>query len=169
MGQLNIVVDHTRVAPGMVTSRKAMEMLRLIESCSGVPEEALSLIFRKSRQLLAKLRGAGMIYRVKGGGKIIWLPRDVPPPGVADIFMQKVAAGWLAARLVEANGRYENGFAVFPNGAKFCVAMVPPAPLDPCLAVFLNTKEVQLCKGSVWVMLDDLQSKSLKECLQSGD
>lgn len=166
MGQLHIVVDHTRVAPGIVTSLKAMEMLRFIESCCGVPEEALSLIFRKSRQLLAKLRGAGMIYRVKGGGKAIWLPRDVPPPGAADVFMQRIAVGWLAARLVETGGRYENGLAVFPNGTAFRVAVVPPLPTETCLAVFVAEK-AQLNKGSVWVMLDELQRQSLRDCLKS--
>lgn len=171
MGQLHIVIDHTRAAPGIVTSYKAAEMLRFIESCGGVAEDALALIFRKSRQLLAKLRGAGMIYRVKCGEWVIWLPRNISPPGNTDVFFQIAAVGWLAARLVEVNGSFQKGMAVFPNGAAFRVITIPPAPAvsEPCLAVFLKNQKVPLCKGAIWVRLVDLQRQKIKECLQSGN
>ncbi|WP_449241452.1 hypothetical protein [Desulfoscipio gibsoniae] len=169
MEQLNIVVDHTRAAPGIVTSYRAAEMLRFIESCGGVAEDALALIFRKNRQLLAKLRGAGMIYRVKCGERVIWVPIDIPPPSNEDVFIQKDAVGWLAVRLVEVNGSFQKGMAVFPNNAAFRVITVPPASaaLEPCLAIFLKNEKVPLCKGSIWVRLVDLQRQNIKECLQS--
>lgn len=168
MGQTQIVVDLTRAAPGIITSRRAAEMLRFIERCGGVPEEALAVVFRKSRQLLRKLRGAGMIYRVKTGENVLWLPREIHPPGSLEVVMQKMATGWIAVRLLEASCSYEEGMAFFPNGAAFRVAVVPPAPPFPCLAVYLNSKRMQLSKGSIWVVLDELKKMSLKDCLKSG-
>jgi len=161
-----IVVDQTRAAPGIVTSSRAMAMLRFIESCGGVPEEALGLVYRKSLKLLSKLRGAGTIYRVTAGGMVLWMPTEALPPGDYEAFKRKFAIGWLAARLVESGGCYENGSAVFPNGAAFRVAVAPPAPADTCLVVFLSGR-THVSKGSVWVLFDELRQKSLKECLRS--
>ncbi|TEB04752.1 hypothetical protein Psch_03514 [Pelotomaculum schinkii] len=163
---MRIIVDQTRAAPGLVTSSRAMAMLRFVESCGGAPEEALGLVFRKSRLLLSKLRGAGVIYRVTAEGKVLWLPAGVPPPGDRNDFERRFAVGWLAARLFESGGCYEEDTAVFPNGAVFRVAVAPPAPADTCLVVFL-AGATRLVQGSVWVLLNEIQRKSLKECLKS--
>lgn len=160
-------VDVTRAAPGIVTSARALEVLEFIESCSGVPEEALAVLFHKSRLLLGKLRGAGMIYRAWIGDEVLWLPVSAPPPRGAHHFRRTAAVGWLATRLKEAGGRYEKGSAVFPNGAYFRVALVPPAPQGPCLAVMMKSGSVLLDRGSVCVFWEDLKVRAIKECLKA--
>lgn len=161
-----VLVDYTRAAPGIVTSRRALAVLELIESCGGVPEEALAVLFRKSRLLLGKLRGAGMIYRVRVKNSALWLPVSVPPPVNADLFIRQAAVGWLAVRLKESGGQYEGGNAVFPNGTVFPVTLVPPAPREPCLAVVLKPEKVFLQGGSVWLFWQDLRAHGIRECLK---
>ncbi len=162
-----VIVDYTRAGPGMVTSRHALALLEFIESCGGAPEGALALLFRQSRLLTGKLRGAGMIYRVRAGKMALWLPAHIPPPSNVELFLRRAAVGWLAARLKESGGRYEKGNAVFPNGAVFPVELVPPAPPGPCLAVVMKPEKVFLQKGSVWLLWEDLRDKSIRECLKS--
>ncbi|MCL4441295.1 MAG: hypothetical protein M1609_12120, partial [Firmicutes bacterium] len=77
-----------------------------------------------------------------------------------------VAVGWLASRLKEAGGRYEKGSAIFPNGVVFPVALVPPAPREPCLAVLMKSEKVNLQKGSVWVFWEDLRAHGIRDCLK---
>jgi len=160
-------VEVTRAVPGIVTSAHALALLEFIESCGGAPEGALALLFRQSRLLTGKLRGAGMIYRVRAGKTVLWLPQHIPPPSNMDLFLRIAAVGWLAARLKESGGRYERGNAVFPNGAVFPVELVPPAPPGPCLAVVMKPEKVFLQKGSVWLLWEDLRDKSIRECLKS--
>ncbi len=167
MGRLKITVDHTQAAPGIITSQRALDMLNMIESCGGVTEDALAAAYRKSRQLLSKLRGAGAVYRVVAGENVLWMPTGVLPPNDYGGFERKLAVGWLAVRMVESGGHYENGSAVFPNGAAFRVEVAPPLPTDTCLAIFLVAEKVHLGKGSIWVILDELRRKTLKECLRT--
>ena len=162
-----LIVDYTRAGPGMVTSRHALALLEFIESCGGAPEGALALLFRQSRLLTAKLRGAGMIYRVRAGKTALWLPVHIPPPSNVDLFLRRAAVGWLAARLKESGGRYEKGNAVFPSGAVFPVELIPPAPPGPCLAVVMKSERVFLQRGSVWLLWEDLRDKGIRECLKS--
>ncbi|MCL5057372.1 MAG: hypothetical protein M1130_05125 [Actinobacteria bacterium] len=163
----SVYVDITCARPGIVTSRHALAVLEFIESCGGAPDDALALLFRRSRLLLAKLRGAGMIYRARAGGMVLWLPAGVSPPLGAEHFRRMAAVGWLAARLKEAGGRYEKGSAIFPNGAAFPVALVPPTPQGHCLAVMMEPGKVFLEKGSVSVFWEDLRVAAIKECLRA--
>lgn len=160
-------IETTRARPGIVTSRHALAVLEFIESCGGAPDEALALLFRRSRLLLAKLRGAGMVYRVRAGGTVLWLPAGSSPPLGAEHFRRMAAVGWLAARLQEAGGRYERGSAIFPNGAAFPVALVPPPPQGHCLAVMMEPGKVTLQKGSVSVFWEDLRVAAIKDCLRA--
>ncbi|MFZ5633204.1 MAG: hypothetical protein ACOY40_10195 [Bacillota bacterium] len=167
MNSNRVLVDYTRAAPGFITSKRAFSMMEFIRSCDGAPEEALALLFRKSKLLLRKLRGAGMVYRVWVENTVLWLPVNTLPPLNPDLFFRKTAIGWLAARLKESGGRYEKGSAVFPNGAVFHVALVPPVPKGSCLAVIMRPGNSYLQKGSVWVFWEDLKTKNIKECLKS--
>jgi len=163
----SIYVEITRARPGIVTSQHALAVLEFIESCGGAPDGALALLFRRSNLLLAKLRGAGMVYRARAGDTVLWLPAGASPPRDIDHFWRTAAVGWLAARLKEAGGRYEKGSAIFPNGAAFPVALVPPAPQGPCLAVMMDPGKVSLEKGSVSVFWDDLRVAAIKDCLRA--
>lgn len=161
-----VIVEYTRAAPGILMSRHALAVLEFIESCGGAPEEALALLFRRSKLLLGKLKGAGMVYRAWVGDTVLWMPAGASPPRDMDHFRRMAAVGWLAARLKEAGGRYEKGSANFPNGAVFRVALVPPAPREPCLAVFMKSEKVHLQKGSVWVSREDLRAHGIRDCLK---
>lgn len=160
-----VIVDYTRAGPGIVTSKHALALLEFLEVCGGAPEDALALVFHKSRQLLGKLRGAGMVYPARADRYVLWLPVGTPAPDT-NLFFCRVAVGWLAVRLKESGGRYEKGKAVFPNGAAFNVALVPPAPRGPCLAVAMRPEKVHLHKGSILVNWENLRVKSIRECLK---
>lgn len=166
MKSAHVIVDYTRAAPGIVTSRHALAVLEFIESCGGVPEDALALLFRRSKLLLGKLRGGGMVYRARAGDTVLWMTVGTSPPPDTDHFWRKVAVGWLASRLKEAGGRYEKGSAIFPNGSVFQIALVPPAPREPCLAVLMKSEKVNLQKGSVWVFWEDLRAHGIRDCLK---
>jgi len=161
-----VIVDRTHASKGIITSRRAAEMLEFIESCGGAPEGALSITFRKSLQLIGKLRGAGMIYRAKADKETLWLPVDVPAP-VYEQFLKISAVGWLAARLKESGGAYKDGNAIFPTGRVFPVSIVPPSPRGVCLAVIIKPGKTSLEKGSVWVAKQDLVVRNIKECLKA--
>lgn len=163
----NVHVEITRARPGIVTSQRALAVLEFLESSGGAPDGALALLFRRSRLLLAKLRGAGMVYRAWAGDTLLWLPAGASAPRDTDHFRRMAAVGWLAARLKQAGGRYEKGSAVFPNGAVFPVALVPPVPLGPCLAVIMGPGKIFLEKGSVSVFWEDLRAASIKDCLKA--
>lgn len=166
MGANRVFVDRTFAGKGIVTSSRAAEMLEFIESCGGVPEGALSISFRKSLQLISKLRGAGMIYRAKVDKETLWLPVEIPPPEYEQ-FLKISAVGWLAARLKESGGAYKDGNAVFPTGRVFPVSIVPPSPRGVCLAVIIKPGKASLEKGSVWVAKQDLVVRNIKECVKA--
>lgn len=163
-----IQCDPKKIELGIITSKKALEVLEFLESCAGAPEKAISLPFPDCARYLRILRGSGYARRCWCPGREpFWCPGSFSVPRTREEYIARCALGWLAARLVEAGGRIVKRRAIFPNGKAYQVAIWPgKLPEDPAIVVSLNGDEPKLRPGWLWVDYKDLQERGLKECLK---
>ena len=164
-----MLCDPKKIEPGVICSGKALGVLEFLESCGGAPESAVALLFpRHYRKSLRVLRGSGYARRCWTPGQDpFWCPASTRPPKDREEYIARCALGWLAARLVEAGGRMEEGKAVFPSGKALRVYVWPgKIPPGPALAVSVNGEEPGA--GELWVEYERLKRRGLRECLKKA-
>lgn len=154
--------------PGLLTSTRAEKVLTFLESCAGASEDALALIFPHFQQSLRILRGAGYALRCwKRDQEVFWCPLGKPLP-TDETYEARCALGWLAARLVECGAELKGREAVFKDGQRLRVYVVPPVLQNRegiGLAVVMN-RNALLPKGWFYVNIQDLYYKRLTDCLK---
>jgi len=167
---VSVYCDPKKVELGFIASRKALDILRFLETCAGAPEPAISLLFPDCARFLRILRGSGYARRCWCPGQDpFWCPVSFPVPKSREEYVARCALGWLAARLVEAGGRIEKGKAIFPTGKAYQVAVWPgKLPEGLTIVVSVNGEEPpDLKPGQLWVDSKDLRERGLRECLQA--
>lgn len=166
---MSVYCDPKKIETGIIVSRKALEVLKFLESCAGAPEPAITLLSPGCACFLRILRGSGYARRCWTPGQDpFWCPVSYPVPKTREEYIARSALGWLAARLAEVGGKMERGRAVFPTGKAYQVAVWPAGklPEGPALVVSVNGEEPDLKPGWLYADYKDLQERGLKECLK---
>lgn len=167
---MSVYCDPKKIELGIITSRKALEVLSFLETCAGAPEPAVSLLFPDCARHLRILRGSGYARRCWCPGQDpFWCPVQFPAPRTREEYIARCALGWLAARLVEADGKMERGKAVFPTGKAYQVAVWPGKlpPEGPALVVSLNGEGPALKPEWLYADYKNLRERGLRECLRT--
>jgi hypothetical protein len=139
---------------GIICSQKAGKILDFLQRAGATPFKAIVVATGLKpgdvNRGLNILRGAGYSYPEKRNGIEFWFP--IQGPVLSDLKTQE-AMTWFIARLEEAGGEYENGWAHYPSGIAF--------PIE--------VKGSLIKTGEFWAELDDLKQKSLSDCLKKAE
>jgi len=162
-----VVLADPKKEPGIVCDRRAERLLAFLERCAGAPEGAIALLFPKYQVLLRVLRGAGYVRRCwKPGMEPFWCPAGKPVP-TDESYEVRCALGWFICRLYEAGGRLEGREAVFRNGRRLPLAVVPPVPKgETGIAVVVGADDLRLVpQGWYYAVHKNLKERGLRACL----
>lgn len=131
---------------GIVTSKRAAEILSFLREVGPSPEEALIIAFGpKAKKALEHLRKAGYAELVRRNGIEFWTADKR-----AFDAQEQLVISWFSARLIEAGGRVIDKVAVFPKGQAFEIEVV----------------EDKIFTGPYVFFLSDLLSNSLPQCVR---
>lgn len=151
--------------PAPLWSKRAADVLTVLEAGAGAPGEALGLLFPSVGEGLRILRGTGYVRRCYlPGFEPLWVPYGAPLPTVAG-YPCRVALGWAVCRAVECGCRVSVGHVRFPGGEVFRVACHPGAIGPGNVLVVSVNGEKPPGVGGLFTTLARLRTCRLPEAL----
>ncbi len=139
---------------GIIVSQKANKVLSFIEKTGPSPFSAIvvgtGLSSGEVNRGCKILRAAGYSIPLRLNKTEFWIlsPND---PGANEGFnpLDQEALAWFIARLIQEGGDYINGIARYPKGVEMPVTVVNSS----------------IRTGNLIARLEDLRTKTLRECL----